>query len=156
MIRRFVHSGEEKRGGVSFLSHPVITAPGGHTQQFTTSEPEGLCLGVLELFQSPMTTHRVSSGSRRELSQVGGEQKTMVPHCYPRASCSLSSMVPLQNFPNLSTLVHLLSKLVLCTVPHTPGTNQFRFLLNFEGIISLSRICSVLLDMIPSSEITPG
>lgn len=38
----------------------------------------------------------------------------------------------------------------LCTVQHKPGTNQFWFLHNFDGIISLSMIYSVLLDTIPT------
>lgn len=38
----------------------------------------------------------------------------------------------------------------LCTVQHTPGTNQFLFLHNFDEIISPSMICSVLLNTIPT------
>lgn len=114
-MRYFLHSGREKRCGMSFLSHAVITIPRGHTPQFTAPEPEGRFQSVLELSQHTMTTHRGSAGRGSEFSHWKVENYG--PSFRP--SSQLQPNLPLQNFPNLSTLVCLFFKPILCAVQHT-------------------------------------
>lgn len=119
-MRYFVSSGKEKRCGVSFLSHAVITTPGAHTP-----EPEWHFQSVLDHLQPTTITRRVSTGSRSGFSLEAGEWKTMVPHVYPLGSFSLSSELPLQAFPNLSTFVQLLFRLVFVQLSTNLGLTAF-------------------------------
>lgn len=119
-MRYFVSSGKEKRCGMSFLSHAVITTPGGHTP-----EPEGHFQSVLDHPQPTTTTRGVSAGGRSEFSPEAGEWKTMVPHFYPLGSFGLSFKLPLQAFPNLSTLVQLLFRLVFVQFSTHLGLTSF-------------------------------
>lgn len=117
-----------KRRGVGCLSHAVITTPGGHTP-----EPEGHFQSVLDLLQPAMTTGMVNTGKWR-MENYG-------PSFFPAGQLQSVFRVPTASFFKAFHISLALFQTGLCTIQHTPGTNQFLVLLNFDGIISLSMIC---------------